>query len=449
MRHPLCLALVAALSACSAQVTPDASVSDASAPDTSARDSSSSDVSSTDASAPDATVPDVSEPDASAPDASDAAVVQWSPRGDSICGVSIVANPPANEFALAYGYQSGRVNELHFARLRTDGTLIADTLIASGGADPLCVARYSLAINTSAPDARRYALAAQRRTATGGAIELFVLDANGALKALGARDSAVGARLTAGNMLVINDTFGPQVVYDAMDGAQRQLRLLQWDAPVGGRDVETLGLRGRDSVPLALDAARPVVIGRSNLGGGFVAVHSSDDGGSLLGRHFDLRGWRSDPITLDRGEFIAPVWASVTGSGSVSIAYELGVRSRTLRLVTLGIELSTPRTIAENTAWNSTDAVRDAEGQDATTWVSHGGGGYNSSVMLWREFSPAPTCPLLTSSVEDSTFTQVAQARFASRNQMIVAIRRDVPPRSTPVETLVVRALGDGEPPCR
>jgi hypothetical protein len=56
---------------------------------------------------------------------------------------------------------------------------------------------------------------------------------------------------------------------------------------------------------------------------------------------------------------------------------------------------------------------------------------------------------LLTAAYEQSSFTQVAQARFASRNQMIVAISREAPSRGTSFDTLRVRALGDGELPCR
>lgn len=448
--------LAIALAACGGSVAPADSAVDA-ANDTRVEERPTADAPSHDAQRDDVpadvAAPDVADvlvdagSDASA-DAATPAVLDVT--GERICGVSIVDNHGSSEFALVYGYQSGRTNEARLVRLTPSGEVIMSATIAAGGTEPICVSRESLQIVSGLsrdPSLSKVYVVALQRQNTARQIEMMVLDERGTHLSLGARDETVtAAPITASNLVLRANSTEVTATFEARAETNVVLRTLAWSVPaivrgmvttsrIAAAQTHTIGPAGPD-VHLAISASAG--------GGGSVAWTEYPAGppsSRLLGRGFSASGWVGAVVELARGENVWPVSATL---------FHEGVRSVSLRMVQWLPWVSTPPappvTVAQDTAWHQLDAVADRNGLDVRTWVSHGSSGYNSAVLQAPRGEASPErCVLFRAADERSTFVQVAQARFASRNQLVAAIERAGVGAS---QRLRLRALADGETVC-
>lgn len=371
--------------------------------------------------------------------------------GERICGVSIVDDFERGEFALVYGYRSGRTNEARLVRTNTRGEVIMSATIAAGGAEPICVSRESLALAggwSRDPTLSRVYIVALQRLDAARAIEMMVLDDRGTHLALGARDSAMitPAPVTASNLVLQASSGRVSVALEARLSDATAVRLIEWNAFTISRGaIAAPAIMQAQNFRLGPITADAHVALAPSGGGGTVVTWAESDSSTpssrVMSRAFTPSGWAGPAVELARGDNVRPI--------SQSLFYE-GVRSVSLRSVEwspwTSSPPSTPVTLAENTAWHQLDAVRDHNGLDTYTWVSHGSSGYNNTILHARRGEPMPErCVLFRAADEQSVFVQVAQARFASRNQLIAAIERA---RAGASERLRVRALGDGETVC-
>jgi hypothetical protein len=224
--------------------------------------------------------------DAAADVASDAAAPALSrvvTSGDRVCGVSLAVGVN-DEFVAVWGVQRGLLNELRFARFRSDGTPVAEHLVASGGSDPLCVSRGSLALvnDGTMSGGATYAVAWQRRGIAGGAIETALIDDAGAIRALGAREpvTIVGRPLEPSSLDVTASGRFVRVSYDAMESGRRSLRSVNYDFSGASSDagVSVATVQLARSIEVDADEASALVLGGGQFGGGGIAVWRAASG---------------------------------------------------------------------------------------------------------------------------------------------------------------------------
>jgi hypothetical protein len=391
--------------------------------------------------------------------AADAAVPALSrvvASGDRVCGVSLAVGVN-DEFVAAWGVQRGTSNELRFARFRSDGTPVAEHLVASGGSDPLCVSRGSLALVDNGTTGRgaTYALAWQRRGVAGGTIETALIDDAGAIRALGAREpnTIVGRPLGPSSLDVSASGAFVRVSYDGMDSGRRSLRSVLYNfssASSGDAGVSVASVQLARSIEVDADEASAMVLGGGQFGSGGLAVWraaSARGDGVLRARWLDGSDWGVEPLTIASEPGAEPV--SISGQGSErAVVVQTGTRSRSVRAVPAPGTSTRMLPSWPDTAWNGLDATLARDG--STLWTTHNGGGWNRVVLFAPLGARAPErCVAMAASSERATFTQVAHAQRASRDQALAGIVRETPSTGGAVESLHLRFLADGESACR
>lgn len=439
-----------------ADVVSQDTVGEVSAPDV-VQDTRSQDAVTPDAlgSATDASVDSEIAADGGAQDASRSASGVFS-RGEEICGVSTLYALNAGVFAVLYGTRDRGMGRVHFATVSSEGNVLGETVIASGPDESMCVARGAL-VEFEGGDF----LAAWHRRA-GTQIEVARLTARGTIIALGSDLSAERDRTAfamSPETLTLRHRGGIAFVdFETHVRGVASLERLEFNfnRPTGGGPSEPAraGINRRATVTLELATESPWVLAAEPSSDGLViATHRNNGDGSGV---IELQSLSAIDMVSPRVRVNVPepqpVVASMRAHGdALELLYTSGYRDRSLHVLQLNRALATVSRLdlAENTTWHRVAGLVETSGLN-TLWTSHGlGGGFNNHVLLAPRTERDPLrCSVLTSDNERAEFLQVAHARRASRQQLVVAIAR-VPVAATSESQLHVRWLEDGASACR